>query len=194
MSKNTLDTQRKIIRAFIELYKTKPVKSIHVNEIAALAKINRSTFYEYYKDSFDLLDKIEDYLVAIVSKHVYFTPSDFRRQHIIEELAYRKHPETDTYIILLLQKNDSNLNYKLSQKLVDYIYDTYSLDQKDPITKCETAALCVYVIGFVRRWIELQDEINAFSSWQEAEATVLSSLNDGINDIVKKAKRRAASN
>ncbi len=53
-------TKDKLRYALTELLKEKPVKSITVREIADLVDINRGTFYLYYKDIYDMVEKIEN--------------------------------------------------------------------------------------------------------------------------------------
>lgn len=55
-------TKMIIEKTFIDLLKTKPLNKITVKEICDGAEINRSTFYKYYEDVFDLFDKIENEL------------------------------------------------------------------------------------------------------------------------------------
>ena len=56
-------TQKVIKDTFIDLLKNKDIKHITVSEICAKADINRATFYRYYLDVYDLLDKIEEEFV-----------------------------------------------------------------------------------------------------------------------------------
>lgn len=52
---------KKIIKStFIELLEQKDIKKITVSEVCKIADINRATFYRYYLDVYDLLDKIEN--------------------------------------------------------------------------------------------------------------------------------------
>lgn len=53
-------TQKVITDAFLELLKEKPMNKVTVKEICDKAQINRSTFYKYYKDCYDLLDQLEE--------------------------------------------------------------------------------------------------------------------------------------
>jgi len=56
---------KKIIKdTFIELLEEKDLKKITVSEICKIADINRATFYRYYLDVYDLLDKIEEEFVT----------------------------------------------------------------------------------------------------------------------------------
>ena len=59
MDRRTKYTQMVIKETFIELLKEKAIKKITVSEICEKADINRATFYRYYLDVYDLLDKIE---------------------------------------------------------------------------------------------------------------------------------------
>jgi len=50
---------KKVIReALFELMKEKPLNKISITEICSLADVNRSTFYSYYEDIYDLHRKI----------------------------------------------------------------------------------------------------------------------------------------
>lgn len=53
-------TKKLLIQALTELMQQKPVKEITVKELTDLADMNRGTFYLYYKDIFDMLEKTED--------------------------------------------------------------------------------------------------------------------------------------
>lgn len=56
-----IERTRKCIKdAFIELRKTKPIEKITVKELAALASINKATFYSHYTDIYDLSEQMEE--------------------------------------------------------------------------------------------------------------------------------------
>lgn len=56
-------TKKVITETFLELMEEKDIKKITVSEICKIADINRATFYRYYLDVYDLLDKIEEEFV-----------------------------------------------------------------------------------------------------------------------------------
>ncbi len=66
-------TKKLLTQALMELLEEKQINEITVKELTDLADMNRGTFYLYYKDIFDMLEKIEDGLFAalddIVSLH-----------------------------------------------------------------------------------------------------------------------------
>lgn len=66
-----VNTTKRLLRdALMELLRDKPLRSITVKELCALAKLNRGTFYAHYADVYDLMEQIEaemeaDFLAAI---------------------------------------------------------------------------------------------------------------------------------
>lgn len=52
-------TKGAIRTTFISLLKEKPIEKITVKEICEKADINRATFYRYYENPYDLLEKLE---------------------------------------------------------------------------------------------------------------------------------------
>lgn len=60
MDRRTKYTKKIIKDTLISLLSEKDIKKITVSEICKIADINRATFYRYYLDVYDLLDKIEE--------------------------------------------------------------------------------------------------------------------------------------
>ncbi len=59
----TEKTRNAFMEAFCDLYVVKPIEKITINEVARLAGYNRGTFYQYFKDIYELLAYLEDYLL-----------------------------------------------------------------------------------------------------------------------------------
>ena len=58
------NTKRKLTNTLLVLVEKKMIKDITVLELCKEAKINRTTFYKYYKDIDDLVLKIEESLLT----------------------------------------------------------------------------------------------------------------------------------
>ncbi len=58
-----MKTQKAIRESFLELRKDLPLAKIKVKAICDMAMINKSTFYKYYEDVYDLSDKLENELI-----------------------------------------------------------------------------------------------------------------------------------
>ncbi|MGF7437083.1 TetR/AcrR family transcriptional regulator [Lentilactobacillus senioris] len=70
-TKYTIDT---IQRALIELLNTAPIEKITVTQICELADVNRGTFYRYFLDPYDCLEKIETKFMAVVEEKMLALP------------------------------------------------------------------------------------------------------------------------
>ena len=63
-------TKMVIKNSFAKLLAEKPLAKVTVKEICELSEINRATFYKYYCDPFDLLDKIEQEFLNELEENV----------------------------------------------------------------------------------------------------------------------------
>ncbi|MCP1427220.1 MULTISPECIES: TetR/AcrR family transcriptional regulator [Paenibacillus] len=61
--KITEKTRQTFVGVFCELYSQKPIEKISVQEIANKSGYNRSTFYQYFTDIYELLDALENDLL-----------------------------------------------------------------------------------------------------------------------------------
>ena len=66
LSKTQLRTRENFIRAFIALYTDTPIEKINVKMLADKAGYNRSSFYLYFKDVYDLRQAAEDELINVI--------------------------------------------------------------------------------------------------------------------------------
>ena len=67
-------TRQAIMDAFWALYRERPIEKISVKEVCDRAGYNRSTFYEYFTDTYSVLEAIEEDLL------------DYARVKLTEEL------------------------------------------------------------------------------------------------------------
>lgn len=162
-------TSRAIMDAFWSLYRDLPVEKITVKAICEKAGCNRSTFYEYYTDSYSVLEAIEEELL------------DYVRRKLTEELPAslaRSFPEirldaetlaplSDMYTkrgeyfsILTGVKGDPYFQYKYKQTIKELL--TEMLD--DPAKKFDLSASIVAeftasaLIGAFNCWYPHRDE------------------------------------
>ena len=63
-------TKKVICECFLELLNDQPIQKITVKAICEKADINRSTFYRYYRDAYDLMEQIADDLWEEFRKQV----------------------------------------------------------------------------------------------------------------------------
>lgn len=63
-------TRQALRDSLLEMLHDRPINQITVTELCKRADTNRSTFYLYYKDAYDLLEQIEDELYAQLEQAV----------------------------------------------------------------------------------------------------------------------------
>jgi AcrR family transcriptional regulator len=63
-------TRQMFIDVFCELYSQKPIEKISVQEIANKSGYNRSTFYQYFTDIYELLDYVENNLLNYIKEEL----------------------------------------------------------------------------------------------------------------------------
>ncbi len=66
----TAATRQGIIDAFWILFKDKRIDKISINEITKLSGNNRSTFYNYFTDVYDLLSQVEEEMAQKVASEI----------------------------------------------------------------------------------------------------------------------------
>lgn len=93
-------TRRNIIHTFLELLSKMPFKKITVAKIYSEAEIAKSTFYDHFKDKYDLLEQIIQSLSNDFSSEIRQKFNKFNNETILEAL---------TNIFLNLTQNSAEL-------------------------------------------------------------------------------------
>ena len=115
--RRVVKTKRAIKGAFARLLTEKNINDITVSDIAALADINRKTFYNYYAGVYEVVDEIENDIVSRFDEML--TEIDFKNNinrpyMIFEKLTSVINTDMDFFGYLL----SMNANVSLTTKLV----------------------------------------------------------------------------
>lgn len=70
-------TKKNLRDSLFTLLEEKNINQITVTELTTLADVNRSTFYLYYNDIFDMMDKIQQEIYAVFVETVVNFKNDF---------------------------------------------------------------------------------------------------------------------
>ena len=65
LSQSALQTKQNIMEAFWKLYEKERIENISVSSICKSAGYNRSTFYVYFRDIYEVLDAIEENIITV---------------------------------------------------------------------------------------------------------------------------------
>ena len=70
-------TKKVIKDTFIELLEQKPINKITVTELCTQCEINRATFYRYYDDVYDLMEKLKSQYVSELKEAISISKDDY---------------------------------------------------------------------------------------------------------------------
>lgn len=87
-------TKMVIQKQFAGLLKELPLKRVTVKEICDRAEINRATFYRYYNDPYDLLDKMEEEFLS----------------DLMEKLSQQSTKDVKEIFIIIMEKMKENIS------------------------------------------------------------------------------------
>lgn len=164
-SQRVMETKEKIKDAFFDIYKDKKIERISIKEITDKAKINRSTFYVYYKDIYDLLDKIEydiiEELTEKIKNAMGMIIRDDNHLKVLPPLEFFK--RHSNYLKILLGINgDPNFVHKIktiAKKNIRELLEEMQLpfnDKLDYVMEYVASAQ----IGLMTYWVERDMELS----------------------------------
>lgn len=161
-------TKQAIRSAFISLLQERPVEKISVTALCAAADINRTTFYRYYLDIPDLMERIEDehyrmlYDSTLKNLHIQANMGALPSQIRCSVLNALK-ADTDFYRIILADR-DNHLLMRILRDTYRFMQTEYApLASRESYCKVEltdyerdSAIRCLISgsVSVVRHWLE----------------------------------------
>ena len=122
--KQTEETKKRIFKAFVEIAKEKGVYRVNVKEISERANINRSTFYEYFLDVYDLLHQYEKIILEKLEKDI----QQMREDNMLKSTQgaiYMFNRFDEDFTLLLSNKGDPEFNEKIREMLSPVFKDIF---------------------------------------------------------------------
>ena len=120
-----IERTRKCIKdAFIELRKNKSIEKITVKELAALASINKATFYSHYSDIYDLSEQLENETIFSILSNIPHIDSLVMNPAVaIKELTEALTAEKDFTDILFSDSREGLYAIKLENGIKEKIFN-----------------------------------------------------------------------
>jgi AcrR family transcriptional regulator len=152
-------TKMVIRESLTELMKEKPILSISVKDICDLADISRSTFYDHYKDQYDLLKQIEDETLAYFEDMlIKYKDKQTKKEtsQMVEEMFTYIANNGSTIQVLLSENGDINFQRKLLYHFIMHNQITkYFSEKQDDETKPYYSVFLVHgAIGLIQHWLK----------------------------------------
>lgn len=98
----TQKTRQKFINVFCALYTEKPIEKISVKQITDMAGYNRSTFYQYFSDIYELRDHVENDVLTFIAKEFSAEGGYVYDEQTVFKDSMRLFEEKGTYLNALL--------------------------------------------------------------------------------------------
>lgn len=176
-SQRVMETKERIRNAFFDLYAEKKIDRISIKEITDRAELNRGTFYVYYKDIYNLLEKTEDEMIEeLVVKLRDLIPRILREENIDPFLPpFEFYQRYSKFLKILLGANgDPNFIHKIKTILKKTLRE---LLQKEQIPEAENME---YVMEFIS-----SAQIGIISHWLANDmALPINELGEMIKQIM----------
>ena len=142
--------EKEFITAFQQIYEHKPLEKISIKELCIKAGYNRTTFYVYYQNIYDLLDKAVDDLLSPVIQQIYEIDDleNLLKGNLIRLLFLKFFPQRSGYIEIIFKRNQYySLTEKIKSRLLAFIKAQLKKDLKN------TVPVLLILEGIFTAWI-----------------------------------------
>lgn len=119
------------MQAFWSLYCQKKTDSIAIKEITDKAGYHRSTFYEYFVDIYDLLNQLEDELLAKLKQEVSHSLNIESHGFILQPLADLYETQGAYFSVLLGENGDPRFTKKMKAEMGSFLIRRFGLPEND---------------------------------------------------------------
>jgi AcrR family transcriptional regulator len=118
----TAQTKQNLMEAFWQLYCKEGIEKVSVKEITAKAGYNRSTFYEYFTDVYDVLEQIENSLLPSPQDLPPLKLDNSSATPLPIDTVINIYEKNRKYFVVLLGENgDPSFQSKLKRSVKDML-------------------------------------------------------------------------
>ncbi len=152
-------TKNSLKESLITLLKHKPLSRITVKELCEEAEINRTTFYRYYADPYDLLSQLSDEFLDGVANLLTVTSADEwseRDFRTIEKYCQYYYDNRELYLVLINTGNVEVQDEALRRHTQEKLFESWEkknihLDEDD--RQYALAYLTAGSNSIIRKWL-----------------------------------------
>lgn len=176
-------TKKLLNDSLLDELKEKPISHVTVSSLCKRADVNRSTYYKYFANPYDQLDKIEKNffsdLAKLNRKDLHPHESDFERVQGICEFCR----ENRDAFLCLYANCGMDFNAKVYAALADIVFSEWSNQHykyKDAVRDFSYTYVIAGSLGILHRW--LSEGLELFTPAQMTEI-LLENNNTGLRGI-----------
>lgn len=157
----TTQTKQNLIDAFWSLYCDMRIEKITIKDITNKAGYNRGTFYEYFKDVYDVLEHIEDSLIPTLDELPPITIGSEMRGMPTNTFLELYENNSKYYAVLLGDGGDPAFASKLKNAIKPIIIQKFA--NKPTVNQQELDYVIEYtlsaMIGMMSYWYRQTDKL-----------------------------------
>ncbi|MFN8494844.1 MAG: TetR/AcrR family transcriptional regulator [Caldilineaceae bacterium] len=178
-------TRENLIEAFWSLYRQKKIEQISIKEITDKAGYNRSTFYEYFVDIYDLLEQLEAALLTHMRETALKTMPLRQEADIIQRMA-EVYEEKGYYLSVLLGENrDPEFANKIKAIMRPALKDLFGLVEDEIHTGYIFEFASSAMLATITHWYKSGKNLPS----QELISLVRSMLTGGVFPVIRQYAR-----
>ena len=182
----TAQTRENLIQAFWSLYCRKKIEHITIKDITDKAGYHRSTFYEYFVDIYDVLNQLENTLLAYIKMNIIKNLEAGLNDDFTQNIA-NIYEEKGNYLSVLLGENgDPQFVQKLKAIMRPVLTNTFGLPENNIHTSYIFEFGLSAIIGTLTHWYNQEKEIPS----QELARLIRSMLQTGVALEIQKYSNR----
>lgn len=153
-------TRQALIESFWQLYAVRKIEKITVKDIVAGAGFYRSTFYEYFKDVYDVLETVEQRMLDEFTQASTRTLAAQRMDEALENMLafYQKNGERIT--LLLGSNGDPKFYEKAEATIKEHLLARLHLPVEDPKVDLSFQLFASSMITMLNYWQAHQDTMS----------------------------------
>ena len=171
-------TKKLLTQALTQLMQKKQINEITVKELTDLADMNRGTFYLYYKDIYDMLEKIEDgifeALEEITSLHEHDNMAAQTKPILLDLFRFIAENQ-EMCRVLLSPHGDMNFLHRLNgvvrEKCLE-IWPANQENQSEADFEYHYSFVMFGCAGLIRAWVNRNCQESAVQMAEMADAMI----------------------
>ncbi|WP_099468077.1 TetR/AcrR family transcriptional regulator [Konateibacter massiliensis] len=173
-------TKALLIDAFWKLYRENDIRKISIKDITEKAGYNRSTFYQYFSDVYDLLSQMEDSLIQYITDNVKASLVSDIGNDFIEQLAKLYDLKGEYISVLLSENGDPMFAEKLKSALSPIIIDKLEIKRDKAHTDLMFEFAISGMLSAITKWYNLGKPISS----EEMVVMLRSMLRKGVSSYI----------
>ncbi len=123
--RRTLYSKKMIRDSLYELMKEKPLNKISVTEICSKADVNRSTFYAYYTDIYDLHQKIINEFFSLQKNVIKHIQESIKTKSSLKDFTYQDFYQIIYYYLKTVEENTDLYKFIFNQNADNTVHVSF---------------------------------------------------------------------